>query len=176
MTGKIEVIIGPMYASKTSTLISRAERYGIAKKKCLIIKYKGDTRYSLNNVATHNKREFKAIPCNNLEEVKELAVSHDVVLIDEGQFFKGLAAFCDNLANLGKIVIVAALDGDFRRQPFGEIHLLIPMAEEIIKLKAVCTICYADAQFTKRITKSEELELIGDEEDYKAVCRECFMK
>ena len=88
MTGKIEVIIGPMYASKTSTLISRAERYGIAKKKCLIIKYKGDTRYSLNNVATHNKREFKAIPCNNLEEVKELAVSHDVVLIDKDSSLK----------------------------------------------------------------------------------------
>jgi thymidine kinase len=176
MNGKIEVILGPMYASKTSTLISRAERYEIAKKKCLIIKYSGDTRYSFNNVATHNQREFRAVPCANLSDVEDMVNEYEIILIDEGQFFSGLAKFCDTLANRGKIVIVAALDGDFMRQPFGEIPQLIPLAEEVMKLKAVCSLCFQDGHFTKRITADKEIKIIGGTEVYQAVCRNCYFK
>lgn len=43
----------------------------------------------------------------------------DVVSIDEGQFFPDVVEFAERCANAGKVVIIAALDGDFRRKPFG---------------------------------------------------------
>ena len=61
------------------------------------------------------------------------------------------------MANDGKTVIVAALDGTFQRQPFGSILNLVPMAESVIKLKAVCMLCYNDASFTKRLGAETEV-------------------
>lgn len=175
--GYIELIIGPMYASKTSTLIARAERFSIAGKKCLVVKYAGDNRYSSGDeVHTHNGRKYEAIKCKKLSEIDGVVSGYDVVLIDEGQFFVGLVGLCDSLAGMGKIVVVSALDGNFKREPFGEICMLVPRAERILKLSAVCTECGEDAYFTKRIVGGEKEELIGGVESYKAVCRGCYKK
>lgn len=65
--------------------------------------------------------------------------------------------FCEDMANDGKTVIVAALDGTFQRQPFGTILNLVPLAESVIKLKAVCMLCYNDAAFTKRLGGEKEV-------------------
>lgn len=67
------------------------------------------------------------------------------------------------MANSGKTVIVAALDGTFQRQPFGSILNLVPMAESVIKLKAVCMICFSDAAFTKRLGSEQEVCCLGVE-------------
>lgn len=93
--------------------------------------------------------------------------------------------FCETLANKGKIVIVAALDGTFDRKPFHNILELIPLAEKIQKLTAVCWFCKREnASFTKRTVSSQEsmslsrnlVELIGGDECYKPACRGCFHK
>ena len=80
------------------------------------------------------------------------------------------------MANKGKFVVIAALDGDFRRQPFGDILSLIPLAETVTKLNAVCMNCFGDAAFSKRITLSdgEKVEVIGGADKYMAVCRTCY--
>lgn len=78
------------------------------------------------------------------------------------------------MANKNKIVIVAALDGTFERKPFGSIINLLPKAEKVLKLNAVCVYCTKQAAFTKRVVDSKEIELIGGEEMYKPVCRSCF--
>ena len=100
--------------------------------------------------------------------------NYDVVGIDEGQFFEDIVEFCQQAANLGKIVLVAALDGTFERKPFGNIINLIPLAEKVNKLCAVCVYCTSEAAFTKRIIESKEIQLIGGDEMYKPVCRACF--
>ena len=79
-----------------------------------------------------------------------MALKFNVVAIDEGQFFNEIAEVCDRLANEGKIVIVAALDGTFQRKPFGNILNLVPLAERMTKLTAVCVGCGNEAAFTKR--------------------------
>ena len=43
--GRIEMIIGPMFAGKSTELLRRMRRYEIAQKRCLYIKYIADTRY-----------------------------------------------------------------------------------------------------------------------------------
>ena len=100
----------------------------------------------------------------------------DVIGIDEGQFFHDIVTWCEAMANSGKIVLVAALDGTFQRKPFCDILSLVPLAEEVTKLSAVCMSCFQDASFSKRITieDGETVEVIGGADKYMAVCRGCY--
>lgn len=173
-TGNIQLILGPMFAGKSSELLRRVSRYQIAKKKCIVIKYIKDTRYDAECVATHDRQSFPAIPTDELSKVIEIVKDCEVIGVDEGQFFPDIIPFCEDLANAGKIVIVSALDGDFLRKPFGSVCDLIPLAEHIVKLKAVCMICQRDAAFSKRITNESQTELIGGSDKYIAVCRRCY--
>ncbi len=80
----------------------------------------------------------------------------------------------DKLAAAGKIVIISALDGTFQRKPFGRILELVPLAEQVIKLNAVCAVCGKDASFSQRLSCEKKVELIGGEDMYRPVCRACF--
>jgi thymidine kinase len=59
-------------------------------------------------------------------------------------------------------------------QPFGTILDLVPLAESVVKLKAVCMLCFKDAAFTKRLGSEKEIEVIGGTDKYMAVCRTCY--
>ena len=85
---------------------------------------------------------------------------YDVIGIDEGQFFPDLVEFCENMANSGKAVIVAALDGTFQRKGFGPILELIPLAEHVVKLNAVCMVCFGEGSYTKRISADKEVHML----------------
>lgn len=174
------LIIGPMFSSKTTTLISKIQREEIAKRKCLIIKWVGDTRYTNESkIVTHHGIYMSAdISCDRLLPLlsNNTIDSYDVIAIDEGQFFPDLYEFVIKVLNVkNKKVLISALNGDYRMQNFGEVYRLIPVAEEIIKLNAVCMVCHEDAQFTCRQDKSNEQQIIvGGEEMYLAVCRKCW--
>ena len=94
--------------------------------------------------------------------------------IDEGQFFPDLVEFTEKVANLGKIVIVAALDATFQRKVFGPVLDLIPLAESVVKLTSVCMLCHQSASFTRRLGSEQQVELIGGADKYLSVCRKCF--
>ena len=138
-------------------------------------RYKADTRYSVESVSTHDRIEHRAESCSELKEVDHLLDDMDVVAIDEGQFFPDLLSFADRVANSGRIVIIACLDADFLRAPFGDVCNLVPRAELITKLTAVCNRCTADAAFTLRTTNATQQELIGGAEMYEPVCRPCHL-
>ena len=70
-------------------------------------------------------------------------------------------------------MIVASLDGDFQRKPFGDICSLVPVAEEVTKLTAVCTGCARPACFSRRLTAETAVEVIGGADKYIATCRAC---
>jgi len=176
--GSVHLITGPMSAGKTSELIRRIERYEIADRKCVVIKYINDTRYSENEIFTHRGASKEAIAAKLLfsvfEENKQKFLESDVIGIDEGQFFPDLLEFCEEMANLGKTVIVSALDGDYKREPFDVVAKVIPKAKEITKLTAICIFCKDEAIYSKRLFQSDKLEEIGGLDKYKAVCRKCY--
>lgn len=175
MNGHIKLIIGPMFSSKTSGLIMMVRRYVVAKKKCIVIKYVGDKRYTDKpKIVSHDNISYQAMECGKTLSLLTDLSQYDVIAIDEGQFFADLVEFCEKWANKGKIVLVAGLDGDFKREPFGQMCQLVSKAEEIQKLKAICQKCYKDASFSQRIINSEEVEFIGGSESYIAVCRSCY--
>ena len=117
--------------------------------------------------------KYDSIDCKNLKDSFETLKSYDVIGIDEGQFFPDLVEICEQLASLEKIVIIAALNADFRMEPFPVISRIISKADKIELLKAYCFNCHKDANFSLRIVKSNETVLIGGGEAYKPVCREC---
>ncbi|XP_029355011.1 thymidine kinase, cytosolic isoform X2 [Echeneis naucrates] len=120
------------------------------------------------------RNTMDALPAAHLAEVRSLALKASVIGIDEGQFFPDTVEFCEEMANLGKTVIVAALDATFQRKPFGNILNLVPLAESVVKLHAVCMQCYKEAAYTKRLGAEQELEVIGGADKYQAVCRRCY--
>lgn len=103
----------------------------------------------------------KAIKTSLLTPLLAQCTDYDVVAVDEGQFYPDIVEFCETLASQDKIVLVSALDGTFERKPFGRILKLVPLAEKVIKLRAICVNCGDDAPFTKRICENKEVELLG---------------
>jgi thymidine kinase len=98
---------------------------------------------------------------------------YDVIGIDEVQFFGNVVDPCTQLAASGKIIIACGLDADHARRPFGCVPQLIAVAEDVVKLAAVCK-CGADAAFTLRTVEATEIVLIGGKDKYRPVCRKCY--
>jgi thymidine kinase len=174
--GRVELIIGPMFAGKTTELLRRIERAELAGRRCVVMKSNRDTRYSEESVVTHDLQTHVAIPCDHLMNHFDRCLESDTIGVDEGQFFPDIVQFVEGLCVRGKTVIVAGLDGDFRRKPFGRILDLISRSESLTKLSAVCTITGGEAAFTKRLTESRELEVIGGTDIYTAASRSAFFK
>ncbi|KAJ1072354.1 hypothetical protein K5549_017599, partial [Capra hircus] len=173
--GQIQVR-APIRALPCSTeLMRRVRRFQIAQYKCLVIKYARDTRYS-SLFSTHDRNTMEALPACLLRDVIQDAQGVAVIGIDEGQFFPDIVEFCENMANSGKTVIVAALDGTFQRKAFGTILNLVPLAESVVKLTAVCMECFREAAYTKRLGVEKEVEVIGGADKYHSVCRLCYFK
>ncbi|XP_012516778.1 PREDICTED: thymidine kinase, cytosolic isoform X1 [Propithecus coquereli] len=170
-----KVILGPMFSGKSSELMRRVRRFQIAQYECLVIKYAKDTRYS-NSFCTHDRNTMEALPACLLRDVAQEALGVAVIGIDEGQFFPDIVDFSETMANAGKIVIVAALDGTFQRKAFGAILNLVPLAESVVKLTAVCMECFREAAYTKRLGTEKEVEVIGGADKYHSVCRLCYFK
>lgn len=172
--GQIQLILGPMFSGKSTELIRRLKRYQIARYPCLIVKYAKDIRYDLESIATHDQQTLKAISADKLKNLKVNLNDYDVIGIDEGQFFPDIVEFSEEMANKGKTVVIAALDGTFQRKAFASILELIPLSEHVVKLNAVCMTCFGDGSFTKRISADKEVEVIGGADMYMATCRSCF--
>lgn len=180
----IELILGPMFSGKTTELLRRIAREYRANRQVLLVKYSKDDRYSSDSVASHDRlmmEDILTISCSNLhpivsfvEKFKNTEHEPIVIGIDEGQFFPDLIEFCEKMAQLGKEIHVAALDGTFERKPFPVIADLIPRSNNFIKLNAVCFRCKKDAPFSKRLGQDKKLEVIGGADKYESRCRECF--
>uniref|UniRef100_A0A8C5KIN1 Thymidine kinase n=1 Tax=Jaculus jaculus TaxID=51337 RepID=A0A8C5KIN1_JACJA len=164
--GQIQVILGPMFSGKSTELMRRVRRFQIAQYKCLVVKYAKDTRYS-NSFSTHDRSVLACILSNLL------TCSPSSHLPCQ---FPDIVDFCEAMANAGKTVIVAALDGTFQRKAFGSILNLVPLAESVVKLTAVCMECYREASYTKRLGLEKEVEVIGGADKYHSVCRLCYFK
>jgi thymidine kinase len=175
--GWIEVICGSMFSGKTEELIRRLRRAQIANLRVGIFKPITDDRYHRDNIVSHDENSIPSIPVPDAKSIREQASTVDVVGIDEAQFFdKELPLVCNALALQGTRVIVAGLDMDYLREPFGQMPVLLSMAEYITKLHAICMQCGNIANYSYRKTGNAALLLIGDKDLYEPRCRICYEK
>lgn len=175
--GRIEVVCGSMFSGKTEELIRRMKRAKFAKQKVEIFKPSIDTRYSDEDVVSHDQNSIHSTPIESSGSLLLLASDIDVVGIDEAQFFdNGLVEVCNELANRGVRVIVAGLDMDFKGIPFGPIPALCAIADEVTKVHAICVRCGALAYVSHRLISNDRRVFLGEKDEYEPLCRECYQK
>lgn len=175
--GWIEVICGSMFSGKTEELIRRLKRAEYAKLKVEIFKPLVDTRYSEEQVVSHDENTIRSTPVESSGNILLLAGNVDVIGIDEAQFFdNNLVDVCNKLANSGIRVIVAGLDMDYLGKPFGPIPALMAEAEYVTKVHAICMQCGNLAMYSHRIAESDKLVLLGETNEYEPLCRVCYNK
>jgi len=175
--GRIEVVCGSMFSGKTEELIRRMRRAQFAKQRVEIFKPAIDTRYSEEDVVSHDQTHIPSSPIDSSASILLLANDIDVVGIDEAQFFDmGLVDVCNELANRGVRVIVAGLDMDFKGVPFGPMPALCAVADEVTKVHAICVKCGSLAYVSHRLVDNDRRVLLGETHEYEPLCRECYRK
>jgi thymidine kinase len=194
-SGYLEIILGGMYAGKTSRLVEIYKQCKFCNISVIIINHSIDNRYDDVLLSTHDQIK---VPCIRTErlfdiinkdkekeqanvkdkqaDVKECNVAtSNVILINEGQFFSDLEEFVKKMLEYNKKIYVCGLDGDFERKKFGQILDLIPLCDKVSKLTSLCSLCKDGTPgiFSKRITCEKEQTVVGFD-NYIPVCRSCY--
>ena len=174
--GRIEVIAGGMFSGKSEELLRRLRRALIARQKIQVFKPAADDRDPPGVLVTRDNREVAAESVGGTDELRRrLHEGVQVVGVDEAQFFDlGLVELVTELADRGVRVIVAGLDQDYRRQPFGPMPAILGLAEYVDKMHAVCVCCGGAAHYSQRIAGGREQVQVGDTGSYEARCRACY--
>ena len=177
--GSLTVITGSMFAGKTEELIRRVRRALYARRRVQVFKPGADVRTDETEIRSHSGVPYSALAVESSRELFDAVASEThVVAIEEAQFFDaGIVTVCQKLADTGYQVIAAGLDMDFRARPFGAMPALLAVADEVIKLRAICTVCGAEASRSQRLVNgnpapaSAPTVLVGAAETYEARCR-----
>ncbi|KAF0916143.1 hypothetical protein E2562_000743 [Oryza meyeriana var. granulata] len=121
-SGEIHVIVGPMFAGKTMALLRRMQVEAGTGRNVALIKSDKDNRYGLDSVVTHDGTKMTCWALPELSSFQDKLGTEaydkvDAIGIDEAQFFDDdVHDFCCKAADRdGKIVVVAGLDGDYKR-------------------------------------------------------------
>lgn len=180
----LEIFCGPMFSGKSSQLITELRRAPYAGLKVIAFTPGVDDRRKKDTINSDDGAEYPAITVHKSSEILERVLpEHDIVGIDEGNFFdEGLVDVCRELVLRGKRVLVSGLDKDFRGEPFGPMAALKQDAEDVHSMHAYCNVCHREASFTQRIkiidgeripaNYYDPLILVGAKSDYEARCRQ----
>jgi thymidine kinase len=191
--GYLELIIGPMFSSKTTTLLEIYKKCQFCNIPVSIINHTIDTRYHDTKLSSHDKITAPCLQANKLTDIwtregwiesgKEsdiyahnLLRKAEVILINEGQFFTDLYEIVVDMLKHNKKVYICGLDGDFERKKFGSILDLIPLCDKVNKLTSLCSLCKdgTPAIFSMRLSNEKEQTIVGSD-NYIPVCRKCYM-
>ncbi len=174
--GSVEVICGSMFSGKTEELIRRLSRAERARRRVQAFKPRIDDRYDPARIVSHAALAIDAVAVATSESLAaRVEPLTDVVGIDEAQFFdRDIVTVVDALANRGVRVVVAGLDQDYLGRPFPPMPDLMAIAEEVTKVRAVCTVCGEPASRSQRVVEAVGTVLVGGAGAYEARCRMCF--
>lgn len=179
----LTVIAGPMFAGKSSRLISLCTSHVIAGDSVVVFKPVIDNRYDTNFIVSHNLDKFACIPIGldmPFKTISEHVGGKQIVCFDEAQFFNPnqFMEVLDLLFSMTNVkrIICAGLPSDANGQCFGAMPELLAYADEIISLRAVCSRCKkidaASKTFCKKRLDSQIS--VGGSELYEARCRRCW--
>jgi thymidine kinase len=174
--GYLSLILGPMFSGKTSALINRYNTINNTANT-IVINHSSDDRYDKTGMELVSHDNVR-IPCfcfKKLRDIYNLECDFNnikYILINEAQFFEDLLIMVTIFVEKYNMhVYIAGLDGDYKKKKFGQIMDLIPLADDITKLKSKCK-CGMPAPFTKRITDENKQILVGTC-NYEPTCRKC---
>lgn len=183
----LELLLGPMFAGKSSALLSIVRRHKALGWSVMVITHASDTRYGADpQIVNHDMQRCPAIATETLIPLLETPEyqAARLVVVEEAQFFADLVPFVQAAVDHnGKNVVVVGLDGDAERRPFGRVLDLVPLADRITKLTAFCKRC-ADgtpAIFTFAATEDAVAAAamgeacVGAADKYTPMCRKHYL-
>lgn len=177
MPGSITIHCGPMFAGKSSVLVRMATMPETASR-CAIYKPTIDTRDGADETITHDGLRA---PCTAVATASDILrierdAGHEIVCIEEGQFFgvTDLVHCVTELRRMGRAVSVSCLDMTSERMPFGGIGDLLCVADSVVKHRARCACCGGVAIYTKRLARVEGAVFVGRGESYEPRCERCW--
>ncbi|CAJ0836271.1 2044_t:CDS:2 [Entrophospora sp. SA101] len=183
--GNLTIITGPMFAGKTEELLRQIRRAQYAQKEILIFKPSLDNRYSATEITSHLNNKITATIVSKSKEIYTYLKKQpktEIIFLDELHFFdQKVVKVLNKLAKQGYQAIAAGLDQDFRGKPFENTSFLLALAEQVIKLAAICRICNEEANMTQRLINgqpalaTDPVILVGGLEAYEARCRSCHL-
>lgn len=170
------VYTGPMFSSKTSSLLFKLEKYKYQHKKIIVFKPLIDDRYGSNEVVTHSGWKYPAVCIRTgadiLEHLSKFDDEPQVVAVDEAFMIPGIAEALVWLYKIGFTIVVSSLEISATGKPFHEIEKILVWATSVEKCTAVCTVCGKDAHYThKKQTGGDEIE-VGGGELYEPRCHQ----
>jgi thymidine kinase len=185
--GDLTLILGPMFSGKTTDLCSRLTTRSDVGDKCLFIGPSKDNRSELV-FSTHSStlksisEKIHTVKVTTLESLSsEFIQEQDVIGVDEGQFFPDLVPSILKWVNqYNKAVFVAGLNGDFLARPFGTILELIPHANHVNHLYAICLECRQEGRrnvpanysaLIKDVPMEKGVIHVGGADTYSSMCR-----
>lgn len=177
--GSLTVVAGSMFSGKTEDLIRRVRRALYARKHVQVFKHALETRSDPEEIRSHAGPRASAVAVSSSAELlSSVEPETDLVAVEETQFFDaGVLDALQGLADAGYEVVAAGLDQDFRGEPFGPMAGLLAVADEVVKLRAICARCGRDASRTQRLIDGKPAPasaptiLVGAAEHYEARCR-----
>ena len=176
MRGKLETIVGAMFAGKTSELLKRILWAKHQSKKIIVIKPIIDNRYAQEKIITHNDLSHECFAMkdwkhanDNFEFNKDFV---DVVFLDEIQFMKTDETIenVEKILNSGIDVVSSGLDQDSRGRPWETSSMLLGLSDKIIKIYGFCNVCGMEATKTYRKTEGGGRTQVGASDIYEPRC------
>ena len=190
-TGYLEIILGPMYSSKSTRLVDIYKQCKFCNIPVTAINHTIDNRYDNELLSTHDHVKIPCLQASQLNDIwtdngyqktgdkrdYTVLINSDVILINEGQFFPDLYDVVVDMLLHNKKVYVCGLDGDFERKKFGQILDLVPLCDKVTKLSSLCSLCKNGTPgiFSMRLTCDKTQTLVGSD-NYIPVCRKCYDK
>lgn len=177
----LDLVLGPMWAGKSSHVLSRIRRYKAIGWNVLVITHSNDTRYGKEIISNHDHDTLSALALNELMGLQNSTEysNAQLIVIEEAQFFTDLFAFVTSAVDTdGKHVLCSGLDGDSERRPFGDLLRLIPFCDTVEKIKSLCIECRDGTQalFSYRLDASKQQVAVGALNQYLPLCRKHYLK
>jgi thymidine kinase len=184
----LELLIGPMFAGKSSAIQSIVRRHQSLGWAVFVVTNAMDTRYSAEPmVVNHDKQMIPAVAFTDLMPALERTdyKASRLVVIEEAQFFADLLPFVQHVVDVDKKhCVVVGLDGDAERRPFGRVLELVPHCDRVTKLTSMCKACGdgTPALFTfatgAAATAASEagVPCVGGAEAYIPLCRKHYLQ
>ena len=176
MRGKLETIVGAMFAGKTSELLKRILWAKHQSKKIIVIKPIIDNRYDQEKIITHNDLSHDCFSMKNWKNVNDNFKFNrdmvDVVFLDEIQFMSTDETLenVETILNNGIDVVCSGLDQDSRGRPWETSSMLLGLSDKIIKIYGFCNVCGMEATKTFRKTEGGGRTQVGAADIYEPRC------
>ena len=176
MRGKLETIVGAMFAGKTSELLKRILWAKHQSKKIIVIKPIIDNRYDQEKIITHNDLSHDCFSMKNWKHVNDNFKFNrdnvDVLFLDEIQFMSTDETLenVETILNNGIDVVCSGLDQDSRGRPWETSSMLLGLSDKIIKIYGFCNVCGMEATKTFRKTEGGGRTQVGAADIYEPRC------